>query len=117
MKTLTIALCILLATLPVSAQQVAAVRAPNFYIPYGVRDLPVDAVAMESPSDETRVAEPPQRGGARPMPRPYPMPPRRFRGYGPGYGACWQPSDGTAEAVTVAVIAAVLLAALAGGGH
>ncbi|HZQ45340.1 MAG TPA: hypothetical protein VFA99_18965 [Acidobacteriaceae bacterium] len=112
MKTLTIALCMLLVILPVSAQQIAAVHAPNFYVPYGVRNVPV---AMESSSDVVRIAEPPQRGGVRPIPRPYPMPRGRNWGYGPGYGPYWQPPDSTAEAVVGAVIAVVVLAVLAGG--
>lgn len=117
MKTLTITLCMLLVVLPVGAQQIAAARAPNFYVPYGVRDVPMDAMTMESSSDAVRIAEAPQRGRMPPMPRPYPIRPRRYRAYGPGYGAYWQPPDGTAEAVVGAVIAVVILAVLAGGDH
>jgi hypothetical protein len=87
MKTLSISLCLLLAVAPVTAQQIVRSQSPNFYVPYGVRDVPVDAAAMESSSDAMRIAEPPQRGGVRPMPRPYPMRRGRHRQYGPGYGA------------------------------
>ena len=120
MKTLTIALCLLLV-LRVSAQQPVPPQpvfpaAPSFYVSYAVRDVPPAAMDLESSSAEEWTAEPGQRLNA-PMPRPYPMRRSRYRRFQPGYGLRSQPQDGTAEAVVGAVLAAALLIALAAGDH
>ncbi|HEV2576712.1 MAG TPA: hypothetical protein VGU25_05835 [Acidobacteriaceae bacterium] len=109
MKTLAITLCMLLVVLPVSAQEIAAARSPNFYVPYGVRDVPVQIVALESSSDAVRVAEAPQPGGVPPMPRPYPTRRGRRRPHGSGYGA----SPHLSVPATGAVIGALFALGLA----
>ena len=116
MKTLTIALCLLLVVLPAGTQQLAPLRAPNFYVPYGVRDVPVDAMAIESSSAEMRTADPGQRYSP-PLTRPYPMRRRGYRRFGPGYGSPSQPqvSTGAIIAGVAAVVAALVIVAV--GDH
>jgi hypothetical protein len=116
MKTLLIALCLVLAVPAAGAQQNTAPRTPNFYVPYGIRDVPPAPTEMESSSDEMRIAELGQRVNA-PPPRPHPMRRRRNRAVQQGHGPRFQPLDSTAGAVVGAVAVAVLIAVLAGGDH
>ena len=116
MKTLTSALCLLLVVLPASAQQPANSCVPNFYVPYGVRDVRVDAVEPESSSAAMWVADPGQRPNT-PMPRPYPMRRARYRRFQPGYGPYPQPQISTGDVVVGVIVAFAVLAALVGGNH
>jgi hypothetical protein len=116
MKTLTTALCMLLMVLPAGTQQFAPPVAPNFYVPYGVRDVPVGAMELESLSGEMWTADPGPRPNA-PMPRPYPMRRRSYRRFGPGY---WPPpSPQVSTGAVIAGVAAVVVAlvVLAAGDH
>ena len=107
MKTLVSLICVLMVAGPAKAQQIASRSGPSFYVPYGVRDVPVTPVAMESSSvqPETSVTAMPEA----PMPQRYP--PRR--GHVPqlpppfgGYGA--QGLSGTGVLVTLGIMASVL---------
>lgn len=114
MKTLTIALCLLLV-LPAGAQQLAAPR-PNFYVPYGVRDVPVDATELESSSAEMWNADPGQRYYP-PMPRPYPVRRRSYHRVRPGYGAPSPPQGSTGAVIAGVALVVVALVTLAVGDH
>ena len=117
MKTLTIALCMLLIVAPAGAQQIEAPRDPNFYVPHGVRDVPADAMELESSSAETWVAAPGQRRN-KPMPRPYPTRRGRYHRLPQRYGPRSQPQDSTEGAVIVGlVIGAIALVAAIAGDH
>ncbi|HXS13670.1 MAG TPA: hypothetical protein VN734_13260 [Acidobacteriaceae bacterium] len=116
MKTLTIALCLLLVVLPASAQQIAGPPPPNFYVPYAVRDVGVNAMELESSSAEMWTPDPGQRYHA-PMPRPYPMRRGRYRRFRPGYGPQSPPQESTAAVIAGAVLVVVALATLAAGDH
>lgn len=117
MKTISVALSLLLvALLPASAQQNIPQKAPNLYVPYGVRDARPDALEQESSSDEMRITDPVQRVNA-PPPRPYPIRRGRYRAVQQGHGPRFQPLDSTTGAVVGAVVVAVLIAVLAGGDH
>lgn len=116
MKTLLIALCLVLLVSPAGAQQNTGRPTPNFYVPFGIRDAPPIPMESESSSDEIRIAEPGQRVNA-PLAHPYPMRRRQYRAVQQGHGPRFQPLDSTAGAVVGAVAVAVLIAALAGGDH
>jgi hypothetical protein len=106
----------LLMVLPAGTQQFAPPVAPNFYVPYGVREIPVDATELESSSGEMWTADPGPRPNA-PMPRPYPMRRRSYRRFGPGYGP--PPSPQVSAGAVIAGVAAVVVAlvVMAAGDH
>lgn len=116
MRTLPILLCSLLVLAPAEAQQTVQHTTPNFYVPYGVRDLspaPLDEYSssdaeLEQPYDIAYAAPDPQMRGHYP-----PMGRRQFRPYGNRYGAGPQLMSSTAGAIVGLCIATFLLVALA----
>jgi hypothetical protein len=106
----------LLMVLPAGTQQFAPPRVPNFYVPYGVRDVPVGAMELESSSGEMWTADPGPRPNA-PMPRPYPMRRRSYRRFGPGYGPPPSPQVSTGAVIAGVAAVVVALVVLAAGDH
>jgi hypothetical protein len=104
MRTLSTLLCFLLMLAPAQGQQAVRQSKPNFYVPYGVRDLPVAAIDEEYSSSDARCAEPATEPFAMPnapIPRPYPMRGPRFRRYRAGYAPFPQPELSTTETLII----------------
>lgn len=115
MRTLPILLCSLLVLAPAQGQQAVQRTTPNFYVPYGVRDLP-PAPLDEYSSSDAQLEQPYDIAYAAPVPqiqRRYP-PMRRpgFRPYRTRYGMqSSQPEFSTAEAfVTLGLITVFVVA-------
>lgn len=118
MKTLAITLCLLFAMAPARAQQMFSRPAPNFYVPYGVRDVPLGAMELESSSSDMRIAYSGQFPGAQRMPH-YPARRRGYRRYGQGRGPNLQqpPQFSTGAMIAGLVAVGVALAVVAAGDH
>jgi len=107
----------LLVVAPASAQQIETPGAPNFFVPYGVRDVPADVMELELSSAETEAAVLGQRRNT-PMPRPYPRRRGRYHRLPQRSGPRSQPQDSTEGAVIAGlVIGAIALVAAIAGDH
>ena len=102
MRTLIFSLSFLLMLAPAQGQQAVRQSKPDFYVPYGVRGLPVAAIQEPSSSDayfgqpdRVAVAMP------NPIPRRYPVRGPRFRPHGTRYGMNPQPEFSTTEALII----------------
>lgn len=116
MRTLPILLCSLLVLAPVEAQQTVQHTAPNFYVPYAVRDVqpaPLDEYSssdtqMEQPYDVAYAPPDPQMRGHYP-----PVCRGGYRAHRGGRGMYAPQSGftGTGVLVTVGIISMIFLAA------
>lgn len=119
MRTLSITLCFLLVLAPAQGQQAVRQSAPNFYVPYGVRDLPVAVSEEEYSSSEMTFSEPGLSTMGMPnapMPRHlYPVRKRRSWRFGPNYGYPAPESTARSEAIMGAVMIGLVVMAFVAG--